>query len=79
MIVNDKIYGPFEIKDPLLIKIMNTKAMQRLKGICQYSTLSFIYPEFNTTRFEHCLGTYYLLKKFVYTLRGYSFHHLTSV
>lgn len=63
MQINDKIYGTFEITDPLAKEIIKTKAMQRLKGICQYTTLCFIYPECDTTRFEHCLGVYFLLKK----------------
>jgi len=63
MIINDKIHGQIQITDPLAIEIINTKAMQRLKGVCQYSTLQFLSSKYNTTRFDHCLGVYFLLKK----------------
>lgn len=63
MKITDKIYGSFEINDNLAEDIIKTKAMQRLKGISQYSTYFFVSPHFNTTRFEHCIGVYLLLKK----------------
>ena len=63
MIIKDKIYGNSEIEDKLVKEIIKTKAMQRLKGLNQYCLPEFIHPGLNTTRFEHCIGVYLLLKK----------------
>ena len=60
MIVQDRIYGKQEINDQVIIDLINTKAMQRLKGVNQYATFKWLNPDFNTTRYEHCLGVYFL-------------------
>lgn len=64
MIIKDKIYGDITIDEQLIIDIIHTPEMQRLKKINQYGTYSLVSQEFNTTRFEHCLGVFFLLKKF---------------
>lgn len=64
MIVDDKVYGKQEIKDELIINLINSKEMQRLKGINQYGTWGLWNQKYNTTRFEHSLGVYFLLKRF---------------
>src|SRR3989344_3073265 len=64
MLIKDKIYGDQIIENQLILDIVNTPEMQRLKGINQYGTYAFVSEMFNTTRFEHCLGVYFLLKKF---------------
>ncbi|MBD3313358.1 HD domain-containing protein [Candidatus Woesearchaeota archaeon] len=37
--------------------------MQRLRGINQYGVWKFVTPWMTTTRFEHCVGVYLLLKR----------------
>ena len=64
MIIKDKVYGEQKIDDPLIIELINSPEMQRLKGVGQYSTWKLIDPKLNTTRFEHCFGVCCLLKKF---------------
>ncbi len=61
MIYNDKVYGACEISDALVLDVMQSKEMQRLKGINQYGS-SITFPD--TNRFEHTMGVYLLLKKF---------------
>lgn len=61
MIYNDKVYGKQEIKDKLVLGVIKTKEMQRLKGVNQYGVWKYITPRMDTTRFEHCLGVYFLL------------------
>lgn len=63
MIYNDRIYGKNEIKDKLVLELLKTKEMQRLKGVNQYGSWVYINPKYNTTRFEHCVGVYLLLKR----------------
>lgn len=44
MIVQDIIYGSFEINEPVLIELINSKPIQRLKGIAQYGLPDEYYP-----------------------------------
>jgi hypothetical protein len=64
MKINDKVYGVQTIDNKMIKEIINTKEMQRLKGIHQYGTWFILNAEYNTTRFEHSLGVYFLLRKF---------------
>jgi hypothetical protein len=64
MIINDRAYGKIEITDPLIIDLLNTAPMQRLKGINQSSASAFLEPQRNVTRFEHSVGVWYLLKRY---------------
>lgn len=63
MIVIDRVYGKNEIKDEVIIKIIKTKAMQRLKKINQAGSSQYVIPGRNVSRFEHSLGVFLLLKK----------------
>lgn len=63
MIIDDTVYGKHEITDKLLIDVINTPEMQRLKGINQYGTWGIWDKRYNTSRFEHSLGVYFLLNK----------------
>lgn len=64
MILKDKVYGDQKVNDPLIIELLNSPEMQRLKGVGQYSTWKIINPKLDTTRFEHSFGVYCLLKRF---------------
>jgi uncharacterized protein len=60
----DNIYGKFELNEQVIIELINSKPLQRLKGVCQ---IGYFEPHFkNTThsRFEHSVGDFLLLKKF---------------
>ncbi len=63
MIINDQIYGKQEITDQVAIDIMNTSAMQRLKGVNQYGVWDLFDSKYFTSRFDHCVGVYLLLRK----------------
>ncbi|MBU0648905.1 HD domain-containing protein [Patescibacteria group bacterium] len=60
----DKVYGGAEISEPVLLDVLNSSALQRLKHVNQYGTWVLVRPDFNTTRFEHSVGVMILLKKF---------------
>lgn len=73
MIYKDKVYGPTKIKEKILIDLMKTKTMQRLKKINQGGPAIFLDPKhewskYKTTRFEHSVGVTILLKKLNATL-----------
>jgi hypothetical protein len=63
MIVSDRIYGDFEIRDNVILELMDSAPLQRLKGVSQHG-----YPEETKTtfphytRYEHSTGVMLLLK-----------------
>lgn len=63
MLYVDKVYGSVKIEEPVLIELMDSDALKRLKGINQYGSWCLLRPEFNTTRFEHSVGVMLLLKR----------------
>lgn len=56
MKIIDSIYGEFEI-ELILEKLINTREVQRLKGIHQGGASYLINSEWNVTRYEHSIGT----------------------
>jgi HD superfamily phosphohydrolase len=64
MKINDQVYGEQIIDNGIIKKIINTKEMQRLKGIHQHGTWHIMNPRIDTSRFEHSLGVFFLLRKF---------------
>lgn len=61
---SDKVYGEIDIVDPIAIEIIETEYFQRLKYINQYGGIDYAFPgKYTTTRFEHSVGVYYLLKQ----------------
>jgi HD superfamily phosphohydrolase len=74
MKINDRIYGEQIIKDEIINKLVKTKEIQRLKNISQHGTWHLIKNKisygswtslgFDTSRFEHSLGVFFLLRKF---------------
>ncbi len=63
MIVKDSVFGEFEIKEPVLIELINSKAIQRLKNISQVGVPDRFYFRSSGNRFEHSIGVLYLLRK----------------
>ncbi len=64
MLVNDKVYGEFEIVDPCAIALIESPAFQRLFHVNQNGATVLMDPSWNTTRGEHCIGAYQLLQIF---------------
>lgn len=58
------LYGTFTLSDPVLIDLINSPIMQRLKKIRQYGTLYYAIKEENYTRYDHSLGVLALLIRF---------------
>ncbi|MFH0969713.1 MAG: HD domain-containing protein [Patescibacteria group bacterium] len=64
MVYKDKIYGKFKITEPVVLEIIKCPAMQRLKGINQYGYIGSYLPEAKSSRFEHSMGVFCLLRKY---------------
>jgi uncharacterized protein len=60
----DKVYGQTEISEPVILDLINSLELQRLKEIDQAGYYEPYHPGSKHTRFEHSLGVYLLLKKF---------------
>lgn len=63
MIINDVIYGQHKINEPVLIELINSKPVQRLKKIAQLGVPDQFYHLKGFSRFEHSIGVMFLLKK----------------
>ncbi len=60
----DNIYGAFTVDEPVIQALISSKPIQRLKDVNQYGASIFRFPHLTTSRFEHSVGVYYLLKRF---------------
>lgn len=61
--INDPIYGQINITDPVLIELIQTPAMQRLKGVDQNVTGRLVdLPWGKYSRFDHSIGVMWLIK-----------------
>ena len=61
--VNDSVYGENFINEPIVIELINSREMNRLKNISQYGMPDEYYHKKNFSRYDHSLGVYFLLKK----------------
>jgi hypothetical protein len=63
MIINDRIYGETTIESEVIAELINSKPMQRLKGIGQYGVPDAYWHKKGYSRYEHSVGVMLLLKK----------------
>ena len=56
MQINDRVYGTVTVKDPVLIMLINSKPVQRLKGINQAGASQYAIKGTNVSRYEHSVG-----------------------
>ena len=64
MLYNDLIYGKTEITEPVILALLESFAMQRLKGVDQAGYFEPFFPGTRLSRFEHSVGVYLLLRQF---------------
>jgi len=58
----DRVYGNFEITEPVILELINSSTLQRLKEIDQAGYFEPHFPGTTHSRFEHSIGDYLLLK-----------------
>lgn len=63
MLIYDPVYGTFHITEPVLLELINSKPVQRLKGISQYGLPPDMYHHQGFSRYDHCRGVMLLLRK----------------
>lgn len=69
-IINDPIYGFINIQTELLFDLIEHPYFQRLRRIRQLGLTNLVYPGANHTRFQHALGTVYLVSNAITVLRS---------
>ncbi|MBU0666988.1 MAG: HD domain-containing protein [Nanoarchaeota archaeon] len=62
MIITDRVYGETIISEDVLIGLINSNPLQRLKGINQAGASQFTIPGKTVTRYEHSIGVMILLR-----------------
>ena len=67
-VIRDPVHGDMEIPSELLT-LTDTREFQRLRGVRQLGTASFVYPGAVHTRFDHSLGTCWLASRLLDRLR----------
>jgi uncharacterized protein len=63
IILKDEIYGEEIVTEPILIELINSKEMQRLKHIPMQGPTQEYWHERVFSRYEHSIGVFILLKK----------------
>ncbi|CGG65651.1 HD domain-containing protein [Streptococcus pneumoniae] len=71
MYITDPIYGPISIRDRDILRLIDTKAFQRLANIKQQGHTYFLHENAIHTRKEHSIGVYVLVNKVI--------EHLTEI
>lgn len=61
--INDRIYGPVNITEHVLLELIESPPLQRLKGISQFGLPQRLYHYPGFSRYEHSLGVMVLLRK----------------
>jgi uncharacterized protein len=59
----DPAYGEVDIDEPVLLDLMQTQALQRLRGVLQHGITALIGLTQPVTRFEHSLGVMLLVRR----------------
>jgi len=62
--VFDTLYGKFEVTDPLVLELIRSQGMQRIKKVHQYGVLQYATPIEGYSRYDHSIGVYALLRRF---------------
>ena len=68
-IINDPIYGFINIESQLITEIINHPYFQRLREIKQLGLSYLVYPGAKHTRFQHAIGSMYLMQIAISQLR----------
>lgn len=68
MKIKDLLWGEFDIKEPVLVELIENPAVQRLKGVNQMGAPDKWFGREGFSRYDHSIGTMLLLRRFGATL-----------
>ncbi len=63
MLYTDPVYGSVGLTEPVLLDLMQSRAVQRLQGVLQHGVSALIGITSPTTRFDHSLGVMLLCRR----------------
>lgn len=63
MIIHDRIYGPVELTEPVLLDLVESTAVCRLAGVYQHGVSALVGITSRTSRLEHSIGTLLLVRR----------------
>jgi HD superfamily phosphohydrolase len=63
MLYTDSVYGLVAIDEPVLLDLMASQAMQRLRGVLQHGITALIGITTPVTRFDHSVGVMLLVRR----------------
>jgi len=63
MKIDDIVYGEENVEESVLVDLINSNAVQRLKGINQFGMPDKYYYRKNYSRYEHSIGVFILLRR----------------
>jgi uncharacterized protein len=62
MLIKDRVYGNIEVTESVLLELINSKPVQRLRGIYNSPIVYSVSPWKDFTRYEHSLGAMLCLR-----------------
>ena len=69
-IINDPVYGFISINSDIIFDIIQHPSFQRLRRIRQLGLTNMVYPGANHSRFQHALGTLFLMNSAISVIRS---------
>lgn len=63
MIIQDRVYGEYAVEEPILLELLASPVLQRIKGIQQCGCPDKYLHAENFSRYEHCIGVMIILAK----------------
>lgn len=65
VVFRDPVFGDIPVLSKVIIEVINTPEMQRLRQIKQLSGGHYVFPGATHNRFSHCLGVFYVMSFFL--------------
>src|SRR3954466_12988600 len=63
MVYDDPIYGPESIAEPVLLDLLGSEGLGRLKGVLQHGVTALLEITKPITRYEHSVGVMLLARR----------------
>lgn len=63
MIVNDTLYGVIDLRESLVLELLEHPYFQRLRRVSQLGLVQLVYPTATHSRFSHTVGALYLMQE----------------
>ncbi|HYQ58872.1 MAG TPA: HD domain-containing protein, partial [Draconibacterium sp.] len=76
-LINDPVFGFINLQSDIIFDLLEHPIFQRLRHIKQLGLSYLVFPGANHTRFEHAIGTVYLMRQAISSLRLKG-HHINE-